>query len=216
MSVAVIYCQVFEREIAALAERFPQVTHRQCLDWGLHIHPDRLAERIAEAVRAIEDRVDAAVLGYGRCQAMDKLPADFAVPVFHAQAEDCIGVLLGPEGYRREMEREVGTFYLSPGWADMGIDGIFTQFDCDPQRVSSAEALQTARLMLANYRRLLFIDMPVVDAPERARLLDVARGIAADLDLRLDRTRGSLALLTEAFEAAVAAVCRSHSLRPAV
>ena len=56
----------------------------------------------------MQEKVDAIVLGYGRCQAMDRLGENFKVPVLRPQAEDCIGVLLGQDQYEEELRRVPG------------------------------------------------------------------------------------------------------------
>ena len=61
------------------------------------------------------------VLAFGRCQMLDKLPQDFRIPVLYPPGEDCIGVLLGQERYLEELYREAGTWFLPPGWAELGM-----------------------------------------------------------------------------------------------
>ena len=97
MSLAVIYCPVLEREIKALVEELPEVTHLEPMEWGLHIQPDLLLKTITERILDLQDHFKAIMLGYGRCQAMDRLPNNFKIPIFHPEADDCMGVLLGQD-----------------------------------------------------------------------------------------------------------------------
>ena len=102
MGVGIITCQVLEKEIKSLVRDNPEVTRFEVMEWGLHVQPDRLLAVVSEQIRKMEDQVEAVVLGYGRCQAMDRLPIDFKVPIFRPEAEDCLGVLLGQERYDQE------------------------------------------------------------------------------------------------------------------
>jgi hypothetical protein len=199
MSIAVICCKVLEREVRSVLNGVPDVVHLEIMEWGLHTRPDVLRDEVAERVRAVSSRVDAVLLGYGRCQAMDRLPADLGVPVFFPPAEDCIGVLLGQDRYAQELQREAGTWFMTPGWADMGIDFIFHELQMARFAAKGIDPLQVARRMLANYTRALFIDMGLGD---RASLLEKARAVADAFDLRLEITTGNLALLRETWQLA--------------
>lgn len=197
MSVGVICCKVLEKEMRSIVQDVPAVTHIEVMEWGLHARPDLLLGKIRHCILDLQDHVDAIMLGYGRCQALDRLQNDFRVPVFYPDADDCIGVLLGQERYRTELMTEAGTWFLTPGWAEMGMD-VFTH-DLSMSRLfkKGIDPLQLARRMLKNYTRALFIDMKLGKGDDLAKR---AGEVATELDLRLDTTEGSLALLTETFE----------------
>ena len=131
MSVGVICCRVLEKEIKAAIRGVPEVTHLEVMEWGLHIQPNRLLENVNQRIRSLEGHVDAVMLGYGRCQALDKLPSDFTVPVLRPEGEDCIGVLLGQHRYEEELKREAGTWFLTPGWTELGMEFIFQQLQLE-------------------------------------------------------------------------------------
>ena len=132
MGIGIITCQVLEKEIKALIRDKSEVTHFEVMEWGLHVQPDRLLAAVSDQIREMENKVEAVVLGYGRCQAMDRLPGDFRVPVFRPEAEDCIGVLLGQERYEQEIRKEAGTWFFSRGWTEMGMDFIFHELQSQP------------------------------------------------------------------------------------
>jgi hypothetical protein len=71
MSVGVICCRVLEKEIRAVIRGVPEVTHIEVMEWGLHIQPARLLDKVHQSLRLLEGHVDAVMLGYGRCQALD-------------------------------------------------------------------------------------------------------------------------------------------------
>ena len=81
MPIGIICCRSLEKEMRAVARNHPGVSRLEVLNWELHIEPDRLLEAVSEKIRSMEGEVQAVMLGYGRCQAMDRLPKDFKVPV---------------------------------------------------------------------------------------------------------------------------------------
>ena len=168
------------------------------MPWGLHIEPaitltGRLLEEIRKEIVEMQEKVDAIVLGYGRCQAMDRLGENFKVPVLRPQAEDCIGVLLGQDQYEEELRRIPGTWFLSPGWTRMGTEFVFHELQINRIGRKDIEPLQLARRMLDGFTRALYIEMDLgVDKDE---LEEKAGRIADDLGLCLQKTKGSLNLL---------------------
>ena len=125
MSLAVIYCPVLEKEIKAVIRDVPEMTHLEPMEWGLHIQPDVLLKTVTDRILDLQDNFKAIMLGYGRCQAMDRLPISFKIPVFYPQADECIGVLLGQDRYKEELQKEAGTWFLTPGWTEMGMEFVF-------------------------------------------------------------------------------------------
>ena len=123
--IGIIYCETLEAEIKAMVPCFPEITCLKGMPWGLHIEPDRLLEEVRREILEMQEQVDAIVLGYGRCQAMDRLGEGFKVPVLRPQAEDCIGILLGQDRYEEELRQVPGTWFLSPGWTRMGTEFVF-------------------------------------------------------------------------------------------
>jgi hypothetical protein len=194
MTIAVIYCPVLEKEIKALVKKVPEVTHLEPMEWGLHIQPDLLLKTMTEKILDLQDQAKAIMLGYGRCQAMDRLPTDFKIPVFYPDADDCIGVLLGQNRYREELNKEAGTWFLTPGWTDLGMEFVFHELQLKRFAVKGLDPLQVAHRMLKDYTRALYIDMNLGD---QGRLMKKAQEIAAEFNLRVEKTAGSLDLLKD-------------------
>ena len=149
--------------------------HLEVMEWGLHIQPDRLLDTVNQRIRSLERRVDAVMLGYGRCQALDKLPSDFAVPVLRPEGEDCIGVLLGQHRYEEELKRVAGTWFLTPGWTELGMEFIFQQLQLENLAEKGLDPMKVAHRMLRDFTRSLFIDMRLENGPE---LWEKARAIS--------------------------------------
>ncbi len=139
-------------------------------------------------------------MGYGRCQALDKIPQNYKVPVYYPRADDCIGVLLGQKRYEQELNNETGTWFLTPGWTEMGMEFIFHELQLNHLADKNIDPLKIAHRMLKDYTRALFIDTQVGN---QKRLLAKARMIADEFHLRLETTRGSLLQLENTFELAL-------------
>jgi hypothetical protein len=193
MSLAVIYCPVLEREIKTLVQEFPIVTHLEPMKWGLHIQPDLLLKFVTERILDLQDHFKGVMLGYGRCQAMDRLPNNFKIPIFYPEADDCIGVLLGQDRYMSELQKEAGTWFLTPGWTDMGMEFVFHELQLNRIAEKGLDPLQLAHRMLKDYRRVLLIEMKAGDDGDQ--LFKKACEIAHEFHLRLERIDGSLAVL---------------------
>jgi hypothetical protein len=178
----------------------PEVTHFEVMEWGLHVQPDRLLAAVSGQIRKMENEVEAVMLGYGRCQAMNCLPVDFKVPIFRPEAEDCIGVLLGQERYEQEIRKEAGTWFFSRGWTEMGMDFIFHELQVNRLAEKGLDPLKIAHRMLKNFTRGLYIETGLEDD---RRLWPKALEISREFNLRLERTAGSLSLLKQSIKNAL-------------
>ncbi len=201
VSVGVICCRVLEKEIRVVVRDFPEVTHIEVMDWGLHIKPDILLDTLTKQIKAIESKVDAVMLGYGRCQALDRLRDDFAVPVVYPEGEDCIGVLLGQKQYEKELKQTAGTWFLTPGWTELGMAFIFKELQVQSMAAKGHDPLEIAHRMLQDFSRALLIDMHLNDDDE---IMQKARSIATEFGWHLDMTNGSLYYLRRALRRAIA------------
>ena len=203
MSLGVICCRVLEREVRAVIQDVPEVASLEVMEWGLHTRPELLLETLVERIRSLQNHVDVIMLGYGRCMALDRLPDDFKVPVFYPEGDDCIGVLLGQERYAQALQEEAGTWFLTPGWTEMGMEFIFHELQVNRLAEKGIDPLKVAHRMLKDYTRALFIDMNLGD---QERLLTKAQEIAQEFHLRLERTEGSLAGLKATLSRALQAL----------
>ncbi len=200
MTIGIICCKVLEKEIKQIARNIPEVGHLEVMDWGLHTQPDRLLKTLCHRIENLQDKVQAIVLGYGRCQALDKIPQNYKVPVYYPRADDCIGVLLGQKRYEQELNNETGTWFLTPGWTEMGMEFIFHELQLNHLADKNIDPLKVAHRMLQDYTRALFIDTQVGN---QERLLEKAGMIADEFHLRLETTRRSLTQLENTFKQAL-------------
>ena len=121
------------------------------------------------------------------CQTLDKLPRDFKVPVVYPEGEDCIGVLLGQDRYQEELFRDAFTWFLTPGWAAMGIEFVFHELQLHGMAEKGMDPLQLAHRMLRDYKRALLIEMETQDSES---LLRKGQEFAREFHMRLEKTRG--------------------------
>jgi len=212
MSIGIIYCETLKSEILTLAGRVPEISHLESMPWGLHIEPDKLLDEVSRQVKRLQDQVEVIILGYGRCQAMDRLGNDFKVPILRPEAEDCIGILLGQQRYEKELEQCPGTWFLSPGWTRMGTDFVFHELQLNRIGRKEIDSLKFARRLLEGFSRALYIDIQTDDDSET--LQPKAQQIANDLGLRLEETSGSYTLLELAIRQALAIV-KESAAKPA-
>jgi hypothetical protein len=209
MTIGIIYCETLKSEILTLAGRVPEISHLESMPWELHIEPDRLLAEVSRQIKRLQNQVEVIVLGYGRCQTMDRLGNDFKVPILRPEAEDCIGVLLGQQRYEKELQRCPGTWFLSPGWTRMGTDFVFHELQLNRIGRKEIDPLKFARRMLEGFSRALYIDMQVEDDSEA--LQPKAQQIAKDLGLRLEETSGSYNLLEQVIRQALTIVKESEA-----
>jgi hypothetical protein len=66
-------------------------------------------------------------LGYGYCQSLKGFDEEFDFPVILPQVDDCIALLLTPERYAEEIKKEVGTWFMTPGWAEVGAEMVIKE-----------------------------------------------------------------------------------------
>ncbi len=200
MALGIVYCPVLEAEVKTVIRRVPGPIYLEQMEWGLHTQPASLRDAVVSRIRLLQDDVGAIMLGYGRCQAMDRLPNNFKVPVFYPEAEDCIGVLLGQDRYENELRREAGTWFLTPGWTKLGMEFIFRELELNRITDKGIDPLEMAHRMLQDYTRGLFIDMKIGN---KGWLLQKSHEITAEYDLRLEITEGSLAVLEQTLDQAL-------------
>ena len=128
MKIGVVACNILQRELDKLLADMPGVEEVVYLDGALHVSPLKMKESIRDEVNKLKGRVDVVFLGYGFCQSLKGLDEEFDFPVILPQVDDCIALLLTPERYAEEIRKEVGTWFMTPGWAEGVADSIGRAF----------------------------------------------------------------------------------------
>ncbi len=177
---------------------------------------------------SIQERIDSAgecgaiLLGYGLCSNGVLGIMARTCPVILPRVDDCIALLLGSrERYLSEFEKEPGTYYLSPGWIDVGSDPLKVYMDA-LTKYGGETALWVTTEMMKNYARVAYVEtrLPEGDpavpvsvggmteqAGARQRETQpagrdyrrYAREVATFLGLRYEEIQGSLEALTQLF-----------------
>lgn len=163
MRIAVIACEMIRHEIARLVENDPDITEVIYLEAALHIYPEKMRDTIVEKVNALKGQVDAVFLGYGTCQSLKDIEQLVDVPTVLPPYDDCIMFLLTPERYAVEIEHQVGTWFMSPGWAEVSAHMVIKELKLDRALKYGRDPMEMAKRLFTHYRRGLFFNTGMPD-----------------------------------------------------
>jgi hypothetical protein len=189
MPRAVVACATVAEEMRPY---LPPGTICQVLDFGRHIHPQKLKLALQDTIETLARRVDTLLLGYGLCSmaVVGLVARDCTLVV--PKVDDCIALFLGSDAaYREQARREPGTYYLTKGWIEAG-DDPFAEYDRLVERYGEQKARWLMGKLLHNYTRLALINTGPYEI-ERYRAY--SRRMAARFGLRHQELPGSNALL---------------------
>jgi hypothetical protein len=192
MRLGVIACSILKPELDIVLKSVPEVSEVIYLDAALHVTPQKMLDRLVEEITAMAPKIDAVFLGYGYCQSLRGIEDKFDFPVILPQVDDCISLLLTPERYAEEIRREVGTWFMTPGWAEVGAQMVIKELKLDRALRYGYDPLDMARRLFTHYRRGIFIDTGV-EASET--YLEKAHAFCRDFNLTLEATTADTSLL---------------------
>jgi hypothetical protein len=196
MRIGIVACETFERSLEHLTRDDADIVHKEYLEFGLHEYPEELKKKVVEKVNSLEGKVDAVLLGYGICNSLKGITNKMRVPTVQLVGDDCIGVLITPEGYDRERKKCAGTVYHTPYFAKMNRE--WTEKKLRSEMPNFEELGIDVDWYLARlfdgYSRVLFIDDGL---GEKEKFLELSRTFAAELKLKHECTEGTLSLLEE-------------------
>ncbi|HBF37214.1 MAG TPA: hypothetical protein DDW50_07820 [Firmicutes bacterium] len=156
------------------------------VDAGLHRSTSALHSRLQAELDRIEN-VGRVILAFGFCgHALEDLTAGDFELIF-PRVDDCITLLLDPTTQGKEM----GTFYLTPGWLDNEIS-LWNEYQQTIKRYGQTKADHIYRIMLTGYRRLGLIDTSVYSVTE---FMLKTRKIAAAFSLTQQAVPGTIRYL---------------------
>jgi hypothetical protein len=166
----------------------------QAIEPGLHLRPQKLKDALQEVIDRISADTDTIILGYGLCSmaviGLQAAESTLVVP----RMDDCIAMLLGSQtNYKKQLRQEPGTYFLSKGWIESGIN-IADEFRKTKERHGSKQAELIRQVMFKNYTRLVFINLGYRDS-ERYR--QFSHRAAAELNLRFEEIEGTPRLLSK-------------------
>jgi hypothetical protein len=153
--VVFLACRVFQHW---LEELFPKDWTAPVIffDYGLHAVPKNLRQTLQQAIDEVE-QPSLIVLAYGLCgNGLDQINAGkhfLLIP----RTDDCIAILLGSyQAYRREIDQEPGTYYLSKGWLEAGTNPLAESRTYE-EKYGTETAGFLMDTMYHRYRRLMMV-----------------------------------------------------------
>ena len=183
--IKVLACTTVIEELEPLLPDFVDV---EMLDFGLHLVPKNLKQSLQDAINEAGKTYDTVILGYGLCSmAVVGLKATNCTLVV-PKVDDCIVLFLGSgEAYSRQVKKEPGTYYLTKGWLEVS-DTLWDEYKRTEERYGEEKAKQIMKIMLKNYKRLVYIDTGVKNQDSHRK---EAQRIAERVSLRFEEVQGS-------------------------
>ncbi|HTP11317.1 MAG TPA: DUF1638 domain-containing protein [Anaerolineae bacterium] len=199
--IVILACKVFQHWLEQLLPA-DQAAHITFFDYGLHAVPKNLRQTIQQAIDNIEPP-SLIVLGYGLCgNGLDRINAGkhfLLIP----RTDDCIAILLGSyQAYRREIDQEPGTYYLSKGWLEAGTNPL-----AESRTYEKKYGADTAAFLMDtqyhHYRRLMLVARNTAELETyRAQAQEVA-AYCARWGMRYEELLGSDDYLQRLVEMAI-------------
>ena len=171
--LTLVACGALARELLAITAQFPDdVLDITCLPASWHNHPERIVPGLRRKVTALRRKGRDVAVIYGDCGTGGEIDAFLSEQkVDRIPGPHCYEMFLGPTAFEDEMERELGTFFLT--------DYMVRHFErIVMQGMGLRKHPQLRDMYFGNYRRVLYI----AQTEDRA-LQDKARAAAAELDL---------------------------------
>ena len=193
MKLGIIACDILKPEIEFLTKDDPDFVVREYLEVALHEYPQEMKQKIIETVNKYEGELDAIFLGYAICQSLDGVTDLLKVPTAMLKGADCIDVLLTPPEYTREKKICAGTWFISPGWAEQGVNGLIKEMHLDSMEGIDPQFFLD--MLFDSYQRCLFIDSGVGNTEYYRQK---SQEVADQLKLRHDCRKCDLRALEEA------------------
>jgi hypothetical protein len=194
MRIGVIACDMIKRELEKVLPNYPEVTEIVWLESALHVYPERMKATIIERINEMKERVDVVFLGYGYCQSLKGIEDEVDIPVILPQHDDCLAILMTPERYAEEKKKEVGTWFMTPGWAEIGAEMVIKELHLERARKYGKDPMALAKRLFTHYRRGLYIDTGVGD---NDYFLEKAAQFCKDFDLVLEKSAAESGILDE-------------------
>lgn len=193
--IGIVACEILKREIEQLTKDDPDIVHREYLEFALHVDSAILRAKVLEKVNSLKGTVDSVFLGYGICQSLRDIPMTLDVPTAMLEADDCIGTLITPLEYEREKRVCVGTWFSTPGWAELGVDGVIKELHLDCVKDQGYDPMYFLRTLFEGYSRCLYVRTGV-EAEDQ--YLEKSKAFAATLNLRHECRDCNLKVLSKA------------------
>ncbi len=184
----IIACATVAEELRLMGVREDELRE---LEFGLHVHPEKLRETLQREIDAVPGNGDI-ILGYGLCSNAVVGLSSRTHRIIIPRVDDCIALFLGSRReHLRRLHEEPGTYFLTKGWikaAELPISDYLRMVE----KYGEEKALRVTRLMMANYKRVVLINTGNYLLEEfRA----AAKSMADTLELNYEEIPGSNRML---------------------
>jgi hypothetical protein len=99
-----------------------------------------------------------------------------------------------PQKYAAEIRKEVGTWFMTPGWADAGPELVIKELKADRVAKYGKDPLEIAKRLFVHYKRGLFVDTGV---EEKEVFVTRAAEFCKIFNLTLEKTEGTMSILEQ-------------------
>ena len=171
--LTLVACGALARELLSITSQFPEgAVDITCLPASWHNHPERIVPGLRRKVSSLRRRGRRVAVVYGDCGTGGEIDAFLdAEKVDRIPGPHCYEMFLGPSEFEDEMERELGTFFLT--------DYMVRHFErIVMQGMGLRKHPQLREMYFGNYTRALYIAQTGDEA-----LQAKARAAAAELGL---------------------------------
>lgn len=213
MRLKLIACEIFYRELCAVAARSKNQIDIEFVSKGLHdIGHVGMSEQLSDILANVdESKYETVLLGYALCSNGIVGLATKSIPLVVPRAHDCITMFLGSkERYSEYFQNNIGTYFKTSGWIERGdgleqlggdslqtqmgmtddFDTLVAKYGEDNARFLREQYLEITR----NYRQLTYIEMGI--EPDN-RFEQQTRDLANENGWEFDHVQGNLALLQQ-------------------
>jgi hypothetical protein len=197
MRIAIIACDHFKRELETLTDGDADFVMHEYLEYAYHNEPLKLRDVLVEKVNNLEGTMDAVLLGYGVCGALNDIVDELRVPTVTFKADDCIAVYLTQEVYERERKKVPLTYYSTPYFSDMDME--WQENDWEKKMGFEMETDDFRRMfskMFDGYSRSVYIHT----IGERECFEKKAKQFADELSLSYETREGTLSVMQDAIK----------------
>ncbi|MDD1755452.1 MAG: DUF1638 domain-containing protein [Methanomassiliicoccales archaeon] len=163
LRVGIIACEILKREIELMTKDDPDIVHREYLEFALHVDSAFLKATVKDKVNALKGKVDAVFLGYAICQSLRDVDKEVSIPTSMLESDDCIGAFITPLEYEKEKRKCTGTWFSSPGWAELGVEGAIKELHLDSMKDQGYDPMYFMKMLFEGYSRCLYIYTGVED-----------------------------------------------------
>jgi len=210
LKLKVISCDVFRREVYALASSSCNLIDADFLPKGLHdLGAVPMRERLQAAIDNTPAGYDAVLLAYGLCNNGLSGVTAREVPLVLPRSHDCIGIFMGSRHkYLDYFYAHPGAYFETTGWIERGDTSadliqisIPRQYgmDMEYEELVAKYGADNAQFIYdtlcdhtRNYHKITFIEMGVEAGDHWERQ---AREKAVSKDWEFDKVHGDLGLL---------------------